>query len=369
MPVDGGRGSTDPLAGRRGANIGRRADTCQEILTSSTSDIIKGGDSAVPEGLHQPLPTSRVAPRGLPRRPLRPGASAPTLSRRTLNVSFPNVEPSPHGGLNPAALLSLLAGPRTLPLRPSAGARRFGVRSHGNPPVMDRLPHFRTGPTTHLGVELDPGELDRFYPLLRQGGEEALDSYLMRLLTRGISEARILLELLHPAAARLGEDWETDHCTFVEVTLGTGRLQRLVRRLTRRSGAESVPFPANRPRILLAAGARGQQHTLGIVMISEFFRKAGWEVDVGAPLRPEETSDLVARQSFHAVGISLALVEEAPRLRREVARIRRRSRNPAIGVLVGGAAVSTHPELVDEIGADASSPQAHLAPDVARAFL
>ncbi len=285
-------------------------------------------------------------------------------------MSFPNVEPSPPDGLAPAALLSLLSGPRTFRLDGhGSGARRFGARSGALPLPDDPIPHLRMGSTTLLGLELDPGELDRFYPLLRHGGEPALDAYLQRLLNRGISEPRIFLELLHPAAARLGVEWETDRCTFVDVTVGTGRLQRLVRRLTRKDPVRNAPPPDIRPRILLTAASRHQQHTLGMVMIAEFFRKAGWEVDVGAPLRAEDAADLVARASFHAVGISLALVEEARQLRREIARIRRRSRNPAIGILVGGVAISTHPELVDEIGADAAAPKAHLAPDVARAFL
>jgi MerR family transcriptional regulator, light-induced transcriptional regulator len=217
-------------------------------------------------------------------------------------------------------------------------------------------------------MEMDPGELDRFYPLLRHGGDAALDTFLERLLQRGISENRVLLDLLHPAAGRLGEEWDLDRCTFLEVAVGAGRLQRLVRSLTRRDHLRMAPPREERPRVLLAASSQ-QQHTLGLLMVAEFFRKARWRVDIGAPLRPEPASDRVRDQHFHVVGLSIPLLESVAMVRREVQRIRHRSRNPEIGVLVGGIAVATHPELVDEVGADAAAPDAHLAPDVAEAFI
>jgi len=283
-------------------------------------------------------------------------------------VSCPNLEPPAAGGPAPPSLLSLLMTPRSPWLdRHGAGGQRLGLRSAPSELLPTTRP-IRIVTTDRLGMELDPGELDRFYPLLRHGGDAALDTFLEHLLRRGISESRVLLELLHPAAGRLGEDWDMDRCSFLEVAVGAGRLQRLVRSLTRRDHLRTAPPRAERPRVLLASSSQ-QQHTLGLLMVAEFFRKAHWRVDIGAPLRPERASDRVRDQHFHVVGLSIPLLESVAMVRREVQRIRHRSRNPEIGILVGGIAVATHPELVDDVGADAAAPDAHLAPDVAEAFI
>jgi MerR family transcriptional regulator, light-induced transcriptional regulator len=219
-----------------------------------------------------------------------------------------------------------------------------------------------------LGAEFDGEEVERFFRLLQTGPESALDLALDRFLARGIPADRLLLELFRDAALRLGDDWEQDRCTFLDVALGTGRLQRLLRALTRRemlqAGLEAPPT-----RKILLSSFQNQQHTFGLLMAAEFFQRAQWTVSIGAPLNPKWASDLVQDEHFDVVGLAIPMRESASAVRREISRIRTRSRNRQIGILVGGAAVSRDPDLVDEVGADAAAPDARLAPSVAEAFL
>jgi len=247
--------------------------------------------------------------------------------------------------------------------------------SHPNGPsgdLRDSLPPPEFSPplpaTDRLGAELAVEELEQFFRLLQTGPESALDRSVERFLARGVPADRLLLELFRNSAVRLGEEWEQDRCSFLDVALGTGRLQRLLRALTRRDLSHSGPTLESSRRILLAS-FQDQQHTFGLLMAAEFFQQAHWSVSLGAPLNPKRASDLVQEEHFDLVGLSIPMLESAPAVRREISRIRNRSRNRGIGILVGGAAIARHPDLVDEVGADAAAPDARLAPSVAEAFL
>lgn len=213
-----------------------------------------------------------------------------------------------------------------------------------------------------------PNEIQLFVNLLRIPEEAGVDQFVKRWLDAGISPERILTELVTPAARRIGEEWMEDTCDFVDVTLVTGRLQRLVRESSGTlPGAPPTP-EEDRPRILLTSLA-GHAHTLGMLLVAEFFRAASWNVHLGTPFDTRPGSEVVADRFVHVVGLSMSLVETVPQVKEEIRRIRRRSKNPNIGILVGGPAIFENPELATEVGADAHTLDARLAPQLAAAFL
>ncbi|CAN5804704.1 hypothetical protein BH23GEM11_BH23GEM11_09340 [soil metagenome] len=224
------------------------------------------------------------------------------------------------------------------------------------------------GPVSRLSLELDRVEIRKFVTVLRGFDESALDAYVSRTLRRGVSADRFLVELAAPAAREIGVDWEEDRCDFVDVTLVAGRLQRIVRALGSQIPSEEPMSEGGRPVVLLASPS-GQTHTLGMLMVAEFFQASSWSVCFGAPFEPAPIPDLVASRFVHVVGLSLSLVDGAAQVKDEIRRIRRRSRNPEVGVILGGPALLSQPDLVDAVGADAASVDARLAPIVARAFL
>jgi methanogenic corrinoid protein MtbC1 len=224
------------------------------------------------------------------------------------------------------------------------------------------------GRVPRLGQELDQSEIRRFVTVLRGFDETALDAYVSSMLRKGVSADRFLVELAAPAAREIGEEWADDRCDFVDVTLATGRLQRIVRSLGGQIPSEEPMAEGGRP-VLLLASPSGQSHTLGMLMVAEFFQAASWSVCFGAPFELTPTPDIVASRFVHVVGLSLSLTDGTGQVKEEIRRIRRRSRNPAVGVIVGGPALLVQPDLVDAVGADAASVDARLAPEVARAFL
>jgi methanogenic corrinoid protein MtbC1 len=167
---------------------------------------------------------------------------------------------------------------------------------------------------------------------------------------RGLPVPTLLLHLLSPAAARLGEWWTEDRCSFVDVTLGLMHLQQVLQALSPVL-LPDIAAPADARRILLVP-APGEQHVFGLSVVATFFRRGGWDVAVEPVEDIAEAAGLVREGWFTVVGVSAGTGERAGALAALVAAIRRASCNPDVAVLVGGAAFRTRPDLAREIGAD-----------------
>ena len=182
----------------------------------------------------------------------------------------------------------------------------------------------------------------------------------MRL--RGIPVETLFVDLLAPAARHLGELWEEDVCNFADVTAGVGRLQQAMRNLS--PGLVTRPPMGGAHRSILLAPTPGEQHTFGLVMVGDFFRSAGWDVD-GGPALSLDVESLVRRSWYDVVGLSLASEVHLPRLTTTIAAVRKASMNPRVGILVGGPMFLRQAGLASEVGADALAVNGSLAPEIA----
>jgi methanogenic corrinoid protein MtbC1 len=73
---------------------------------------------------------------------------------------------------------------------------------------------------------------------------------------------------------------------------------------------------------------------------------------VGTPVADFDLERAVAAELFDIVGFSISCETRLPHLKREMVRVRRQSRNPAIRVLVGGPCLLKDPGLSDRLGSD-----------------
>ncbi|MBV8973372.1 MAG: cobalamin B12-binding domain-containing protein [Sphingomonadaceae bacterium] len=180
-------------------------------------------------------------------------------------------------------------------------------------------------------------------------------------LARGVPIAAIYLGLLAPTARVLGEFWENDVCDFVDVTMGMWRLQQLIHQLCHRGTCAALR--SNR-RILLTVPP-GDQHSFGLVMIEDFFRRAGWHTWSAAAAPMSELCAMVAGQWFELIGISVSAAEQMAALPAVLVGLRAASCNPAVGIMVGGQVFTDHPEWAAGVGADATASDAAQAIGVA----
>jgi methanogenic corrinoid protein MtbC1 len=201
-------------------------------------------------------------------------------------------------------------------------------------------------------------EVAQFTELVLSHHEPAL-AILRRLAERGATAHELCLDLLAPAARRLGEMWSDDRCDFTDVTIALGRLQLMLRELAARMvAAPPVGLPIRRA-LLLAVN--GDQHTFGLAMVRDFFRAAGWRVSTDAPANLDDLKTLVKTEAFDVVGFTVGAERHIDELAAAVNLLRKHSRNPNVRVLVGGPLLLERPDVAARVGADATALDARQA--------
>lgn len=197
--------------------------------------------------------------------------------------------------------------------------------------------------------------------------DEAATRFVERLLDGGMAPQALFEECFAPAARELGAMWEADDCSFYEVTVGTGRIQRMVRELSNRFLAEQA-FPGSAGRILLGC-APGEQHSLGVAILAEYFVRDGWDVHLTSGLGSDGLLDKVRESEYNVLGFSVSGTERIASLKREIGLVRQVSRNRDIRVLVGGQLITADPTWVRRLGADGHAADATSAVREARRLM
>lgn len=214
-----------------------------------------------------------------------------------------------------------------VPLRPRA--------SDGDPPAV----------TT--------SDIDNFADILLTSQPKHTVRYIETKHARGLPLESVYLDLLAPTARRLGDLWQEDLCDFCEVTIAVCHLHRIVRDFSP-TFLSAAPRPTIH-RTALLAPCSGEQHTFGIYMVAEFFRRAGWTVSIGRSGKARDLVEVVRNQWFAVIGLSLSCDSRVDELAATINAVRRASRNPLIRVLVGGRVFNDHSDLVHLVGADGTA--------------
>lgn len=181
---------------------------------------------------------------------------------------------------------------------------------------------------------------------------------LARVMSKGVSAEDIIESIVPDTARYLGELWAHDKLSFADVTIGAARLQETVRTIGDRS---LTPDPAQeRPSILLIV-PRVEQHTLGIFVLAEQFRRVGVLVHLTLGNNPAEIVRLTRKHRFAMVGISASS-------RRTLASVRDLVKTIRGGILsvtpivIGGPVTSLDVDIKALTGAD------HVTSDVEEAL-
>jgi MerR family transcriptional regulator, light-induced transcriptional regulator len=208
---------------------------------------------------------------------------------------------------------------------------------------------------------IDSNDVSAFLSASVENSAHLLIRQVDALLSQGVAVETILVDLLTPVARGLGEQWENDEIDFIDVTMGLWRLQEVVHDLAARvPGAGETP--ANNRRALFTI-VPGDQHSFGTVLIDECFRRRGWDTMCVTSANQSQLVDLVGERWFEVIGLTVscdAHIDELPRL---IGALRKASRNPHVGVLVGGRVFLNNSDLALRMGADATAQDARTAVD------
>jgi methanogenic corrinoid protein MtbC1 len=101
--------------------------------------------------------------------------------------------------------------------------------------------------------------------------------------------------------------------------------------------------------------APGEQHSFGLSVVEEFFRREDWDVWGGVALTRKKIIEVVQGSDFDMIGLSLSCERFLDDLTSTIRAVRKASRNPGVSVMVGGPFFIEHPELVAKVGADATA--------------
>lgn len=203
-------------------------------------------------------------------------------------------------------------------------------------------------------IQVSAEDIAEFAGLVLAHDTNVALQYLHALVERGVSAEALYLEWLAPTARLLGEMWKADLCDFADVTIGLSRLQQLLHEISPQFEGEARP-PRTVDRRVLLVPVPGEQHTLGLMLVEEFFRREGWECSSFMPKRQSELVRRVRREHFDVVGLSVSCVVLLDQLTSTIQAVRSASLNKGLVVMVGGPVFVEHPEYASQVGADATA--------------
>ncbi len=210
-------------------------------------------------------------------------------------------------------------------------------------------------------------EVEELVRLIVRGDAALGAEYIEAMRVKGISVESVFMDLLTPVARLLGEMWLRDDCTFAEVTIGLTRLHTLVAdlgsSLSPQIGISVLPSPR-----AAFVEAPGEQHTFGLQLIREFFRREGWDVWGGRTNDSQELLRLVQDEWINVVGISMSSVDLVADVTDLISSLRANSLNPSLMIMVGGACVMDEPQIAQKVKADAGPSGPKEALSIARSF-
>ncbi len=206
-----------------------------------------------------------------------------------------------------------------------------------------------------------------FAPLAIDQGACALLDHVEFFLDRGVSVDTIFVELLAPSARHLGVMWEEDDADFVAVTMALWRLQEVVRELSARVPVRGAV--GETPMRALFSVMPGEQHSFGTVLVEDVFRRAGWATELVTECDTSQLLALVAGTEFDLIGLTVTGDRHCETVPSVINGLRSVSRNPHVGIMVGGRIFNEEPNLATQLGADATAHNATEALETARTLV
>lgn len=191
--------------------------------------------------------------------------------------------------------------------------------------------------------------VDLLYHAVSAPDRLQVQGVLDKMLASGLSPYDVADTVIPKAAARLGEAWCADNIDFAVTTIGSARLQGLLRSLGPEWCADHLPGCADAPRCLVVV-PEGAQHTLGATILTGQLRRAGLSVTLELNACAQNVADTLAGRGFDAVLVSASARESIEAIRKIVQKVHQTGRD--VPVIVGGNVLSLDDDIAGLTGAD-----------------
>jgi methanogenic corrinoid protein MtbC1 len=172
--------------------------------------------------------------------------------------------------------------------------------------------------------------LAAFCDALVQATPTAALRFIEERRAEGVTRQGVYLGYICAAARRLGEEWDENRLSFLQVTVGTGHLYALMRGLQSERAAVRPAFDARR--CALFATVPGEDHGIGITVAADLFRDSGWDIDLKIGTDHDDLMAHVELTRPPIIGLSLSTEDRLEELMRLVVAMRIAVPHAIIGV-------------------------------------
>lgn len=179
-----------------------------------------------------------------------------------------------------------------------------------------------------------------------EGDPDRAIALVMDAAAGGMPAADVYLKVLVPAQKEVGQLWHVGDIGIAEEHLVSETTRQLMMLL-----AGTYAPKAAAGRTVLAASVAGNAHDLGLRVVADLFRLAGWKsLFLGANVPGEEIARAAQAYRADLVVLNATLTTQLRMLGDSIALIRRAA--PAAKIMVGGLAFEDAPDLWRQLGAD-----------------
>jgi methanogenic corrinoid protein MtbC1 len=132
--------------------------------------------------------------------------------------------------------------------------------------------------------------------------DKAAAEMIIGVRAEGMAPEDIYLKYLAASARMLGKWWEEDRVSFVDVTVGTGRMYAIMRGMKH----HFIPAFDLVEKSAVFAAVPGETHTLGVRMAADLFRKDGWDIALKIGLDHDDLVSDIEKSPSSIVGLSVS---------------------------------------------------------------
>lgn len=200
---------------------------------------------------------------------------------------------------------------------------------------------FTTAPPPSLD---DPDFADHFLRLVGDGDEYGAVEAVNELLDAGVPAQRIMIDLIAPTQARVGELWAANEWSVAREHAATAISERALSAVAARTRVRP-----SRGRITIAC-VDGEWHALPVRILAETLRLDGWRVDfLGASVPGPHLVTHLHQTGPDAVALSCMIPLRLPRAHAAIAACR----SAGVPVIAGGRGFGPDGRYATRLGADA----------------
>ncbi|GGL17459.1 cobalamin B12-binding domain-containing protein [Mangrovihabitans endophyticus] len=201
-----------------------------------------------------------------------------------------------------------------------------------------------TVPATTAASLDDPALRERFLGMVGDGDEYAAVELTTSLLDAGVPAQQILLDLIAPTQARVGELWAANEWSVAREHAATAISERAVAAVAGRTMVRP-----HRGRVTVAC-VDGEWHALPVRILAEILRLDGWRVDfLGASVPGPHLVTHLHQTGPDAVAVSCMLPTRLPRAHAAITACR----SAGVPVIAGGRGFGPDGRYAQRLGADA----------------